>query len=113
MYAQTSTSQIYKVCELTSTHINVYNVCKLTSKRLRTDFYMFAKQPLAKQLVCETTDFRCTSTRVLRKQMIEQGRARKEIIEENSMFFNEKGTGNVHSTIVSQPVTPLNFSFAT
>ena len=37
LYAQTLTSQIYKVCELTSTHVNVYKVCKLTSTRLRND----------------------------------------------------------------------------
>ena len=43
LYAQTLTAEIYTVCELTSTHINVYNVCELTSTRLRTD------------VVCETT----------------------------------------------------------
>ena len=37
LYAQTLTAEIYKVCELPSTHINVYNVCELTSTRLRTD----------------------------------------------------------------------------
>ena len=33
--------------------------------------------------------------------------------EEHFMFSTGKGTGNVHNNIVSQPVTPLNFSFAT
>ena len=41
--------------------------------------------------------------------MIEQVRARKEIIKENMMFSIEKGTGNTYNNIVSQQVMPLNF----
>ena len=58
------TSQIYKVCELTSTHINASNICKLTSKHLWTDFYTFAnwletfvKQSLAKWLIWKQPTF--------------------------------------------------------
>ena len=61
LYAQMLTSEIWT--ELASIHMNVDNVCELTSKRLRTDFYTFAnwpetfaKRPLAKRLVGETTD---------------------------------------------------------